>query len=167
MQWKNEIKVAKWGTPKKYLKKTQLKYLFGSCYHSLIVIRFILAQSDHINWRLLHLYIKLMVDRRLELLISKYGLFQFHVFNHLLHTKIIQILYIDAHRKRGEGKGKYRTPPPANFQILVNKNAIKPEIGGPLWQFFLKALTPTKGFWQTLQVPPPLDFQPVCASMIL
>ncbi len=42
-----------------------------------------------------------------------------------------------------KGEDKYRTPPPqANFKTLVNKNAIKPEIGGPPWHFFLKALTP-------------------------
>jgi hypothetical protein len=33
-------------------------------------------------------------------------------------------------------------PPQANFKTLVNKNAIKPEIGGLPWHFFLKALTP-------------------------
>jgi hypothetical protein len=35
-------------------------------------------------------------------------------------------------------------PPQANFKTLVNKNAIKPKIGGPPppRQFFLKALTP-------------------------
>jgi hypothetical protein len=47
--------------------------------------------------------------------------------------------------------------PQANFKTLVNKNAIKSEIG----QFFLKALTP-QGFWKKLELPPPLDFQPMC-----
>ncbi len=66
--------------------------------------------------------------------------------------------------KGGIGEGKYRTPAPppqANFKTLVNKNTIKPEIRRPPWQFFLKALTP-QGLQQKLQVPPPLDFQPVC-----
>jgi len=38
--------------------------------------------------------------------------------------------------------GKHSPPPQANFKTLVNKNEIKPEIGRPPWQFFLKALTP-------------------------
>ncbi len=45
-------------------------------------------------------------------------------------------LYIDAHR-RGEG-GRERVnigPPQVNFKILVNKNAMKPKIGGPLSNF--------------------------------
>jgi hypothetical protein len=46
----------------------------------------------------------------------------------------------------GEGGGKGVRinigPPQANFKTLVNKNAIKPEIGGLPWHFFLKALTP-------------------------
>jgi hypothetical protein len=37
-------------------------------------------------------------------------------------------------RGEEEGEGKYRTPQ-ANFKILVNKNAIKPEIGGPPGNF--------------------------------
>jgi len=32
-------------------------------------------------------------------------------------------------RSEGEGEGKY-TSPPANFKTIVNKHAIKPEIGG-------------------------------------
>ncbi len=44
---------------------------------------------------------------------------------------IISKLYIDAHRGwGGKGEGKYSTLPQANFKTLVNKNAIKPEIGG-------------------------------------
>jgi len=39
------------------------------------------------------------------------------------------------------GEAKYNTPQ-ANFKTLFNKNAIKPEIGGPPWHFFLKAWTP-------------------------
>ena len=42
---------------------------------------------------------------------------------------------IDAHREGGEvggnWEGKYSNPHQANFKTLVNKNAIKPKIGGP------------------------------------
>jgi hypothetical protein len=44
---------------------------------------------------------------------------------------------------KGKGEGKHMIPQ-ANFKRLVNKNAIKPEIGGPPWQFFLKTLTPSE-----------------------
>ena len=64
-----------------------------------------------------------------------------HVIYRLHSNPTKKVEIIDAHR-RGEGEGKYSTPPLANFKTLVNKNAIKPEIGGPPpWQFFLKALT--------------------------
>ncbi len=42
---------------------------------------------------------------------------------------------------RGEGRVNIG-PPQANFKTLVNGNAIKLEIRGPPWHFFLKALTP-------------------------
>ncbi len=41
------------------------------------------------------------------------------------------------------------------FEKLVNKNAIKPKIGGPPWQFFLKALTPPRDFGKNFKYPPP------------
>ena len=47
------------------------------------------------------------------------------------------------------------------FEKLLNKNAIKPKIGGPPGNFSWKPWPPL-GFWQKLQVAPPLDFQPVC-----
>jgi hypothetical protein len=53
-------------------------------------------------------------------------------------------------------------PPQANFKTIYNKNAITPEIGGPPTKFFLKVLTPPRNFGKKHQVPPPLDFQPVC-----
>jgi hypothetical protein len=47
---------------------------------------------------------------------------------------------IDAHRG-GEG-GRVRVNigphPEASYKTLVDKNAIKPKIGGPPWQFFWK-----------------------------
>ncbi len=51
------------------------------------------------------------------------------------------------HTGGGVGGGGYETPRQI-FEKLVNKNARKPKIGGPPWEFFLKALTP----------PPPRDF---------
>jgi hypothetical protein len=42
---------------------------------------------------------------------------------------------------RGKGEVKYRAPQ-ANFKTLVNKNAIKPEIVGPLLKFFPESLVP-------------------------
>jgi hypothetical protein len=50
----------------------------------------------------------------------------------------------------GRGGG---VPPQANFKTLVNKNAIKPEIGDS---------PPPRDFGKKYQVPSPLDFQPVC-----
>jgi hypothetical protein len=43
------------------------------------------------------------------------------------------------------------------FENLVNKNAIKPKIGGPPWQFFLKPLTPPPPgiLAKTSSTPPP------------
>jgi hypothetical protein len=40
------------------------------------------------------------------------------------------------------GCGRVNIGLSGNFKTLVNKNAIKPEIGGLPWQFFLKSLTP-------------------------
>ncbi len=51
-------------------------------------------------------------------------------------------------------------PPQAIFKTLVNKNAINPEIGGPPWQFFLKALTPTLGIWTKTSGTPSPGFSP-------
>jgi hypothetical protein len=68
----------------------------------------------------------------------------------LQYISIIRI--IDVHK--GAGGRVNIGPHQANFKTLVNKNAIKPEIGGPLWQFSLKASTPP-GFWQKLELPRP------------
>ena len=51
--------------------------LFRYCYHSVIVIRFSLAQSDHIKRHLL--YIKLIVENQL----SNKKLFRLQFFSHL------------------------------------------------------------------------------------
>ena len=49
------------------------------------------------------------------------------------------------------------------FKKLVNKNAIKRKIGGPPLAIFPETLDPPPpGILVKLQVPPPLDFQPVC-----
>jgi hypothetical protein len=58
----------------------------------------------------------------------------------------------------GEGEGRVRVnigPPQANFKTFVNKNAIKPKIGGHLWQFFLKALTPIGILAKNIRYPLP------------
>jgi hypothetical protein len=48
----------------------------------------------------------------------------------------------------------------------VNKNAIKPEIGGP-WKFFLKASTPPRIFGKNFRYPPAcLDFQKKTSDFI-
>jgi hypothetical protein len=39
------------------------------------------------------------------------------------------------------------------FKKLVNKNAIKPQKGGPPWQFFLKPLTPPRDFGKNFNYP--------------
>jgi hypothetical protein len=54
-------------------------------------------------------------------------------------------MFIDAHRGVGDG-GMKQHPSRQIFKKLVNKNAIKPKIGGPFRQFFLKALTSPKDF---------------------
>jgi hypothetical protein len=48
----------------------------------------------------------------------------------------------------GKGEGKYRTLPQANFKTLVNKNAIKPEIGGIFPEILDPPPPPPKEFWQ-------------------
>ncbi len=70
---------------------------------------------------------------------------------------------IDAHRGGGvRGCGGDETAPPRQiFEKLVNKNAIKPKIGGPPQAIFPESLDPPE-FLQKHPVPPPLDFQPVC-----
>jgi hypothetical protein len=59
----------------------------------------------------------------------------------------------------GEGRGikqPPQPPPPRQiFEKLVNKNAIKPRIGGLPWQFLLKALTPLTP-----------DFKPVIVTIL-
>jgi hypothetical protein len=42
----------------------------------------------------------------------------------------------------GKGKGEKGPPPPAKFQKLLNKNAIKCKIVYPLLDFVQKAWTP-------------------------
>jgi hypothetical protein len=54
-------------------------------------------------------------------------------------------------------------PPRQIFEKLVNKNAIKPKIGGPPWQFFLKALT-SPGILAKTSSTPYWIFN-LCASM--
>ncbi len=61
----------------------------------------------------------------------------------------------------GEGVWNSNLPPRQIFEKLVNKNAIKPQIGGLPWLFFLKALTPPRDFLAKTSRTP-LDFQPVC-----
>jgi hypothetical protein len=48
-----------------------------------------------------------------------------------------------------------------NFKKLIHKNAIKHKIGDPL-SIFPESLDPPQGFWQKLELPSSLDFQPVC-----
>jgi len=61
------------------------------------------------------------------------------------------------------GRGRVNIVPPlGNFKTLVNKNAIKPEIGRPPQAFFPESLDPPRDFGKKHQVPPPLDFQPMC-----
>jgi hypothetical protein len=67
----------------------------------------------------------------------------------------------------GRGEGKYRGPSSqANFKTFVNKNATKPEIGGPNTpgNFFRKALIPPppRDFIKSLSNPLPMDFEHVC-----
>ncbi len=58
-------------------------------------------------------------------------------------------------------------PPQTNFKTLVNKNAIKPEIGGPPQAIFQESPDPPRDFGKKHQVPPPLDFQPVCIPFFI
>ncbi len=86
----------------------------------------------------------------------------------------MNILIIDAHRRGGEGRGRDGggtgegrgrvniVPPQANFKILVNKNAINPEIGGPPLVISPESLDPLGILAKKHQVPPLLDFQPLC-----
>ncbi len=62
----------------------------------------------------------------------------------------------------GRGDGKYNTPLRQISKHLLIKNAIKPEIGGPPQAIFPETLDPPRDFGKKHQVPPPLDFQPVC-----
>ena len=64
-----------------------------------------------------------------------------HVIYRLHSNPTKKVEIIDTHR-RGEGEGKYSTPPLANFKTLVYKNAIKPEIGGPPLAIFPESLDP-------------------------
>jgi hypothetical protein len=57
--------------------------------------------------------------------------------------------HIDAHKGEG-GMKQYPPPPPRQ---IVNKNTIKAKLGDP-------ALAPAPR--QTHELPPPLDFQPMC-----
>jgi hypothetical protein len=73
-----------------------------------------------------------------------------------IHYKVM-IRHVDAHRGvREYNKGPL---PPVKFsKKLVNKNAIKPKVGGSSSNFVQKAVT----LKQKSEVPPPLDFQSVC-----
>ncbi len=62
------------------------------------------------------------------------------------------------HTEGGGGGRVNIIHPQANFTTLVNKNAIKPEIGEPPRQFFPESLDPPRDFGKNHQVPPPLDF---------
>ncbi len=76
-------------------------------------------------------------------------------------------LNIDAHRGVRWGEDKYSTPS-GKFQNTCFKNAIKPKIGGPPRQFFMKALTPPPPPWdfgKIIKYPLPWIFNP-CVSMI-
>jgi hypothetical protein len=53
---------------------------------------------------------------------------------------------------------------PSGKFVNVNKNAINAEIGGPPWQFFLKALTPLGILAKTSGTPSP-GFLTPCAYM--
>jgi hypothetical protein len=59
-----------------------------------------------------------------------------------------------------------QNPPRHIFEKLVNKNAIKPKIGGPPLAIFPETLDPLRDFGKNFKYPPPpqppLDFQPVC-----
>jgi hypothetical protein len=57
-----------------------------------------------------------------------------------------------------------RTPLRQISKHLNNKNATMPEIRGPPWQFFLKALTPLGILSKNIRYPLPWIFNP-CASM--
>jgi hypothetical protein len=87
------------------------------------------------------------------------------------NTKQRSVESLPCTQEDERGRGRVNKEPLDKFQnTLHNKNKIQSNYNKPLkigletsapWLFFLKALTP-KGFWQKLQVPPPLDFQPVC-----
>jgi hypothetical protein len=55
-------------------------------------------------------------------------------------------------------------PPRQIFEKLVNKNAIKPKIGGPPQAIFPESLDPPRNFGKNIPYPLPWIFNP-CASM--
>jgi hypothetical protein len=72
----------------------------------------------------------------------------------------------DAHRGV-RGEGGYETAPPRQiFEKLVNKNAIKPKIGGPPQAMFPETLDPPRNFGKNFKYPPPPWIFNPCASMI-
>jgi hypothetical protein len=65
----------------------------------------------------------------------------------------------------GGGRGRVNIiPPQANFKTLVNKNAIKPEIGGPPQAICPETLDPLGILAKNIRYPLPWIFNP-CASM--
>jgi hypothetical protein len=65
------------------------------------------------------------------------------------------------------GAGGYETAPPRQiFKKLVNKNAIKPKIGGPPQAIFPESLDPPRNFGKNIRYPLPWIFNP-CASMLM
>jgi hypothetical protein len=59
----------------------------------------------------------------------------------VVHSRLVEIHRCTKGRGRGRGD-ETASPPRQIFKKLVNKNAIKPKIGGPPGNFDLKALTP-------------------------
>jgi hypothetical protein len=53
--------------------------------------------------------------------------------------KLVLMFSAQLHTREGYEK---QPPPEQICKKLLNKNAIKPKIGDPLWQLFLKTLTP-------------------------
>ncbi len=64
------------------------------------------------------------------------------------------------------GKGDETAPPRQIFEKLVNKNAIKPKIGGPPQAIFPASLDPPRNFGKNIRYPLPWRFNP-CASNII
>jgi hypothetical protein len=72
-------------------------------------------------------------------------------------------LSTDAHRGV---RGVRQHPPRQIFEKLVNKNAIKPKIGGPPQAIFPESLDPPRNFGKNIPYPLPWIFNP-CASIVV